>query len=92
MRLRKIGGKVIACACLSLSVLMCVPMSAAHAAIPVDTNYAQWDYKPFIYPAKNSDGSEQTKNRILMEKSKKTKKMKNNTLNLNILIRCQTMH
>ena len=27
MRLRKIGGKVIACACLSLSVLMCVPMS-----------------------------------------------------------------
>ena len=51
MRLRKIGGKVIACACLSLSVLMCVPMSAAHAAIPVDTNYAQWDYKPFIYPS-----------------------------------------
>ena len=62
MRLQKIGGKVIACACLSLSVLMCVPMSAAHAAIPVDTNYAQWDYKPFIYPAKNPDGSEQTKN------------------------------
>ena len=51
MRLRKIGGKVIACACLSLSVLMCVPMIAAHAAIPVDTNYAQWDYKPFIYPS-----------------------------------------
>lgn len=42
---------MIACACLGLSVFMAVPMMPAHAAIPVDTNYAQWDYKPFIYPA-----------------------------------------
>lgn len=77
MRLRKIGGKVIACACLSLSVLMCVPMSAAHAAIPVDTNYAQWDYKPFIYPAKNSDGSEQTKKPDFDGKIKEDKKNEN---------------
>lgn len=92
MRLRKIGGKVIACACLSLSVLMCVPMSAAHAAIPVDTNYAQWDYKPFIYPAKNSDGSEQTKKPDFDGKIKEEKKMKTNTLNFSIPIKYLIMH
>lgn len=61
MRLRKIGGKVIACACLSLCVLATMPMGFAHAEVPVDKNYAQWDYKPLIYPAKNDDGKDETR-------------------------------
>lgn len=58
MQLRKIGGKAIACMCLSLSVMTAMPM-VSYAEVPVDQNYAQWDYKPLIYPSKNSDGEEE---------------------------------